>query len=252
MKKLFAAILLTLLFSSVGYAQFAGASNGTSTAVGVIAGSQINVLNSGATTSSLTVTVLGAPATINVQIESSTNNGSTYSVCGQTITVTSGTVSTTCTGVFDHVQVDITTLTGGTNPSVVWGLTASQPVGGELDPCKNSGVAEVSFPVTQSAAGTFLVVPAITNAKVTGCGWVLIVTGTNPTVLFEYGTQATNPCDTGATALTPAFAVQTGVPFSFGGSGATVLKTTPPSQQLCIVLGGTVTAAQILVVAVRL
>lgn len=58
------------------------------------------------------------------------------------------------------------------------------------------------------------------------------------TVKFEYGTQATNPCDTGTTALTGAMTMTTGVPLTV--AAPIDLFTAPSGNQLCIVQTGSV------------
>jgi hypothetical protein len=68
------------------------------------------------------------------------------------------------------------------------------------------------------------------------CGYVLNL-GATSTAGFEYGTQTTTPCDTGTTAITPAWSLQGVVADNadyFRGLGA------PAGTTLCVVTTGTV------------
>lgn len=232
-------LLASLLLCGIATSQvITSSANGTVNplATGVVSGSQINLLPGASTNVTLTWTVLGAPATISIQLETSVNNGSTYAICGQAIITTSGTQTINCAGVFDHAQMNITIATGGTNPSVVWSLVATAPLGGGLNPCQNSNFLVQSVVVNISSATTTSIVAPITGAKVTICGFLLVPTGTTPTVQFEYGTGAT--CGTGTTTLTGAMAPTAGQPLSYGIGGSS-LQSTPISQRVCIVTGGT-------------
>lgn len=63
-----------------------------------------------------------------------------------------------------------------------------------------------------STNGTTKLVSKVTGQKIYICGYTLFAAGV-VSVNLEYGTQTTNPCDTGETKLTPAFQLvgQTGV-----------------------------------------
>lgn len=235
MKKL---LLLLFLLSSTGLAQIVASVNGTLNplATGVIASSQVNLLPGSSTNITTTFTILGSPATFSAQLETSTNNGTSYSICGQAITATSGTQTINCAGVFDHAQLNVTILTGGTNPSLVWGIVATAPIGGGLNPCQNSNFTVQSVSIAISSSTTISIIAPITGAKVTVCGFLLVPTGTNPTVQFEYGTGAT--CGTGTNVLTGAMAPTAGTTLSYGIGGSS-LQSTPVSQRVCIVTGGT-------------
>lgn len=230
-------LLSVLLLCGIATGQLITSSaNGTVTASGVVAGSQINLLPGASTNVTLTWTVLGAPATISVQLETSTNNGTSYAICGQAITTTSGTQTINCAGVFDHAQVNVTTLTGGTNPSVVWSEVATAPIGGGLNPCQNSNFTTSSVAVNIGSATTTQLVAPVTGAKITVCGFLLVAAGTTPTVLLEYGTGGT--CGTGTVTLTGTMAPTAGSVLNYGIGGSS-LKSSATSAGFCLVSGGT-------------
>lgn len=242
----FKKILLASIFLLIcgpAIAQITSSVNGTVNplATGVVAGSQINLLPGSSTNVTLTFTILGAPATFSAQMETSTNNGSTYSNCGQAITATSGTQTINCAGVFDHAQFDITVATGGTTPSVVWGMTATAPLGGGLNPCQNSNFVISSVAVNIASATTTQLVAPLTGAKITVCGFAVSLTGTTPTMQLEYGTGGT--CGTGTVVLTGAYAPLTGSVISYGIGGSS-LKSSAASAGLCLISGGTAPSIQ--------
>ena len=82
------------------------------------------------------------------------------------------------------------------------------------------------------AVATQLVAP-VTGARVFICGWhVTNSSTTSYTFSINYGTQTTNPCDTGTVNMTPALSVLNSAP-SADHIDYAVMQTTP-SQQLCI------------------
>jgi hypothetical protein len=235
--------LVALLGLLCGFASgqvITSSTNGTATTAAVVSGSQINLIPGGSTNVTFTWTVLGAPATISVQGETSTNNGVSYAICGQAITTTSGTQTINCAGVFDHAQLNITTLTGGASPSIVWSVVATAPLGGGLNPCQNSNFATNSVSVNISTATTTQAVAPLTGAKVTICGFLLVVTGTvTPTVQLEYGTGAT--CAGSTVTLTGVMTPLTGTVLSYGIGGSS-LKSSAVSNGFCIVTTGTISS----------
>lgn len=66
----------------------------------------------------------------------------------------------------------------------------------------------------------------------------LVAAGTT-TVQFVYGTQVTNPCDTGQTALSGAMSMAANGSLSVGNGGADLI-TAPVGKQLCLVQTGSV------------
>jgi hypothetical protein len=84
-----------------------------------------------------------------------------------------------------------------------------------------------------STNGATLLVASSGTARIYVCGWNFWAAGT-VNVDLVYGTQVTNPCDTGATKITPAFqfTAQTGEidhPPVYQG-----IKPVPNGDQLCI------------------
>ena len=114
---------------------------------------------------------------------------------------------------------------------------------GGSDPCENPSVLKTSASVAVTTAATTNLVTAVAGDFVTVCKWQLSVVGTSPTVQFEYGTDVSTACDTGATALTGAMAIVTTTLFAATGTETTSLRT-PVSQELCIVTGGTITGVE--------
>jgi hypothetical protein len=74
--------------------------------------------------------------------------------------------------------------------------------------------------------------------RVTHIRAFLLVAAGATTVKFEYGTQGTNPCDTGTTALTGAMTLASGTQLSV--AAPIDLFIAPSGQQLCIVQTGSV------------
>lgn len=216
-----------------------GSASGTTSATGVIAGSTINVQNSGANVFSLIVNTTGSPATISIQVEGSTNNGTSYSVCGAAQTSTS-LFSYICSGAFDHVQVDINSLTGGTNPTVVWSLSAWTV----SDPCMDTRIPKQSAAIAISSATTTELVPTSAGRTNYVCHIDATLSGTTPTATFKTGTKVTNPCDTGAASLTGAYAPISGLTGQAGGYdlhmgyGGWVVKSSLGGE-VCVTTGGT-------------
>jgi hypothetical protein len=113
------------------------------------------------------------------------------------------------------------------------------PTATVADPCLNPSVPKVSASISISSATTTSVATAATGKTISVCDLAMTLTGTAPTVQFKYGTQASTPCDTGATNLTGALAPTAGSFISAGGFGDHFHA--PASTQLCITSGGTPT-----------
>lgn len=137
----------------------------------------------------------------------------------------SGTAGTPSSGV-----VTVQGITGMTSLQM-----NQQNVAGTNDPCGNPGVLKSSVSVAISTATTTQLVALSASKVIYVCGFALTLTGTTPTVQFEYGTGAS--CGTGTTVLTGAFAPTTG---SFiQTQGASTLFATAASNALCAVTAGT-------------
>ena len=88
-----------------------------------------------------------------------------------------------------------------------------------------SGEGEQADPL--SGTGEALLVDAVANQSIQVFAFSIDLGGTSPTAEFDYGTQASAACDSGATALTGAMA------------GALDYFAAPVAKQLCLNLGGT-------------
>jgi hypothetical protein len=117
-------------------------------------------------------------------------------------------------------------------------VTIAFPTG---DVCMNPSIAKSSASISISTATTTLLVAAVAAKIIYVCSLNFTTGGTTPTYQFKYGTQVTNPCDTGPANLSGAFAPTSGSTFLAMGSG--VLMQTIASQQLCVTTGGTIPAA---------
>jgi hypothetical protein len=115
------------------------------------------------------------------------------------------------------------------NPAVGFGGDGS----GNIAPVYE---ADGQSAINVSAAGTSLVIAAVATKRLFITGFDVTGTGTGTTAKFEYGTQASTACDTGATPLTGPY--PPGVPIARGG-GLGPIWTLPASSQLCIVVTGT-------------
>lgn len=116
-----------------------------------------------------------------------------------------------------------------------------------VDPCMNPGTAPLnkSVAIVGGTATSTLLVALTAGKQVWVCEWTLMIgvsATTATSVQFEYGTQTTNPCDTGTTVLTGAmgsFSTTAGPALlNVNGpySGATMETTA--GQQLCLVTAG--------------
>lgn len=129
------------------------------------------------------------------------------------------------------------------------GTTDINNVPGTTDPCQNPSVMKQSAKINVTSTTASLLV-AVNGSKTTYvCGGVFTIQGSATTVgtlQFEYGTQTTNPCDTGTNTLTGTFAgninanVPTVIPL---GNGSLQLRTAS-AVQLCAVATGTTISIQ--------
>jgi hypothetical protein len=112
------------------------------------------------------------------------------------------------------------------------------------DPCGSWGTVKVNWaPVARAqitTATTTLLIPAVAGKADFVCGYQTTVSSatTPSTIQFEYGTQTTNPCDTGTTTITPILNAGTVGVLTFQqvvGFAETTIMSTPASQQFCLV-----------------
>jgi hypothetical protein len=75
-------------------------------------------------------------------------------------------------------------------------------------------------------------------AQIYVCGFDFTA-GAASTATLEYGTQSTNPCDTGTTAITPALNVSATVPTVDHQPYYAGITPAPNGKQLCVAIGGT-------------
>jgi len=142
------------------------------------------------------------------------------------------------------------------NISQVGGNTvgASLPVSvantaGSTDPCQNPAVLKSSAKIQLTTTTAAALVALASGKTVYVCGFAATIQGSATTVgtlQFEYGTQTTNPCDTGATTLTGAFAgnITANVPTAIESPGGYTLFSSAASNQLCAVATGTTISVQ--------
>lgn len=108
---------------------------------------------------------------------------------------------------------------------------------GSVDPCYNPyGTTRSSVPLNITSATTTQLVAAVAGQAVYVCTGEFTMTGTTPTIAFEYGTGSN--CGTGTTVLTGAFAPTAGQEAFLGESGPAQFKT-PAGNALCAVTTGT-------------
>lgn len=137
--------------------------------------------------------------------------------------------------------------TAGVNWSLYWLSNAITPPVITADPCGTPGYPKSSARVQISTATTTLIAANTggTNRNFICGGYMEISSSatTASTVQFEYGTQVSTPCDTGATPLSGTMGSGTAtsgiqaLPI-FLGSGMTQMVA-PPGQQICVVTAGT-------------
>lgn len=91
------------------------------------------------------------------------------------------------------ILVTLALLFGLIAPAVAQGVSPNQMFG-----CNQSQKYDAS------TNGSTKLVTGVANKQVYICGWNILSGGT-ANVKFVYGTQVTNPCDTGTTNITPAW-----------------------------------------------
>lgn len=118
-----------------------------------------------------------------------------------------------------------------------WAMPAfAEPVGPINEILCNSITNPGNLTGTGSAVTTKLISAAGSKIIVI-CGWHVTESGTTAgTFQLEYGTQTTNPCDTGTTVLTPAFSVSSTAPATDHIDFAVL--STPVNNQLCVITTG--------------
>ena len=124
-----------------------------------------------------------------------------------------------------------------------------QNVVGATDPCQNPAVLKSSVKIQTSSTTAVQLVAPVASKVVYICGWEATIQGSATsvgTIQLEYGTQVTNPCDTGTATLTGALAgnISANVPTFVGRSGSGTIYATTASQQLCAVSTGTTISVQ--------
>lgn len=106
------------------------------------------------------------------------------------------------------------------------------------DPCQTSGRAKSSTAVGVTASAE--IIAAVGGLSIYVCGYNVSLTGTTPTMQFQYGTGAV--CATGGILRSGPFAPLTGSMLTYG-PGSTLFST-PVSQALCIMTTGTTPSVQ--------
>lgn len=84
-----------------------------------------------------------------------------------------------------------------------------------------------------STNGATRLVVGTTTKGIYVCGWNIMPAGT-VSVQLVYGTQTTNPCDTGQTPVTPAFQLTAQTPEIDHLPVYTGVKAVPTGKDLCI------------------
>lgn len=122
-----------------------------------------------------------------------------------------------------------TGLLGSTFPSPTVGVAGD--ASGNVAPLYE---ADGQSPINVAAAGTTTLVASAAGKRIFVTGFEITGTGSSTSAYFEYGTQTTTPCDTGAQRLTGPY--PPGVAIARGGLG--VVWTIPTGNALCIVVAG--------------
>ena len=106
--------------------------------------------------------------------------------------------------------------------------------------CDDPAQTRQSVPVNVSSATTTKLLQQLTAyQQIYVCNIALTAVATNPTVKFEYGTQVTNPCDTGTVVFTGTIAPLTGTFIAIGYGGDLLFLPQLINNQFCLVTGGT-------------
>ena len=271
MKKLL--LMVSLFMTAFGWAQNNASSAGNMTAQGSSCTLQSNcvllTLPSGAAT--VGVTLSGTfSATVQFEVSADTSNF----VAANAVPQPSGAVVSSATGTgtwtipvagMAQIRARVSSFSSGTvtaflqsSSAILGGLQASGAVIGNVgitntpgttDPCQNPSVIKSSAKISLSSTTAAAVVALASGKIVYVCGFMADIQGsatTVGTVQFEYGTQTTNPCDTGTTTLTPALPgnITANVPTVIPMPGGYTQFATTASQQLCAVATGTTISVQ--------
>lgn len=139
------------------------------------------------------------------------------------------------------------TLTGGLiEPAPTVSFTNTP---GASDPCMNPGVLKSATKFAIGSATTLQITSATAGQITYVCGFLADIAGsatTAGTIQFEYGTQATTPCDTAAVTITGAMigSLTAGVPFLVNTGSTGTQFSTIAGNQLCVVTTGTTVSIQ--------
>lgn len=136
---------------------------------------------------------------------------------------------------FSKMRVNITALTASCTVAMA-GTPGVPHMAADL--CQDPSIAKSSAVVNVGASTTAALVAAVTGKTTYLCSFEASAVGTNPTMTFKYGTQVTNPCDTGATNLSGAMIPAAANGMVNLGAGHTITKTAA-SNQLCLTTGAT-------------
>ena len=98
--------------------------------------------------------------------------------------------------------------------------------------------ADSSAKINTSSATTTQLIAGSSGQKIYVTRWDVIAGGTG-NITLEYGTQTTNPCDTGTTTLTGAYPLVAQAGISNGG-GLGSIYTIPAGNALCAVTSAAV------------
>jgi hypothetical protein len=113
------------------------------------------------------------------------------------------------------------------------GIAHAQLSGQDFCQGMNPAKSSVAISITSNGAGEYQLVAPVANQVIQVCGFTYDLGGTSPTAEFDYGTQTSTACDTGATGMTGAMMQTTRT-----ASGPLDYFTVPAGKQLCINLGG--------------
>lgn len=132
-------------------------------------------------------------------------------------------------------NINITLTQAAIDPSLI--VAAAPPVvPGSTDACQDLSQQKSSVAVNISSATTTSLVAISGTTSIYVCGWQLqTVSGTTPTIQFEYGTGAACTSPTVLTGTYTGAALQV---FTSPSSDTSLLKT-PSANGLCLVTGGT-------------
>jgi len=146
------------------------------------------------------------------------------------------------------VNVTITLSQVGVDPSLVVAASISN-ISGASDPCLDVSALKSSAAINLSSATTTQIVAASAGKTIYVCGGSFTIQGSASTagsVVFETGTQTTNPCDTSTATRTGAF-----VGFTTAANPSTIMLTgngtlfsSLSGGQICIVSAGTTVSDQ--------